>query len=99
MQNAQAKRCASAWRQIEVSTCGCLMLSATFFRSKFGGLFYMIRMLRSPLPRTMEWLPATIHEHIVCQVSMGRDKEVRLRVRPRIRVAPSHQPRAHRLPG
>ena len=28
----------------------------------------MIRMLRTPLPRTMEWLPATIHEHIVCQV-------------------------------
>lgn len=25
-------------------------------------------MLRSPLPRTMEYLPATIHEHIVCQV-------------------------------
>jgi uncharacterized membrane protein YgcG len=44
------------------------MLSATFFRSKFDSLFYMIRMLRSPLPRTMEWLPATIHEHIVCQV-------------------------------
>ena len=44
------------------------MLSATFFRSKYESLFYMIRMLRSPLPRTMEWLPATIHEHIVCQV-------------------------------
>jgi hypothetical protein len=28
----------------------------------------MIRMLRSPLPRSMEWLPATIKEHIVCQV-------------------------------
>ena len=25
-------------------------------------------MLRSPLPRTIEWLPATIHEHIVCQI-------------------------------
>lgn len=48
--------------------CGVLMLSATFFRSKFDQLFYMIRMLRSPLPRTMEWLPATIHEHIVCQI-------------------------------
>jgi hypothetical protein len=28
----------------------------------------MIRMLRSPLPRSKEWLPATIHEHIVCQI-------------------------------
>ena len=44
------------------------MLSATFFRSKYDALFYMIRMLRSPMPRSMEWLPATIHEHIVCQV-------------------------------
>ena len=43
------------------------MLSATFFRSKYESLFYMIRMLRSPMPRTMEWLPVTIHEHIVCQ--------------------------------
>jgi 3-methyladenine DNA glycosylase/8-oxoguanine DNA glycosylase/superfamily II DNA or RNA helicase len=68
VQNAAAKRAPSAWRQIEVSTCGVLMLSATFFRSKYESLFYMIRMLRSPLPRTMEWLPATIHEHIVCQI-------------------------------
>ena len=28
----------------------------------------MIRMLRSPLPRTMEYLPALVHEHIVCEV-------------------------------
>jgi len=28
----------------------------------------MIRMLRSALPRTMEFLPATIHEHILCFV-------------------------------
>lgn len=28
----------------------------------------MIRMLRTPFPRTMEWLSATIHEHIVCQI-------------------------------
>ena len=70
VQNADAKRCPSAWRQIEVSLFGVLMLSATFFRSKYSALFYMIRMLRTPLPRTMEWLPATIHEHIVCQVPL-----------------------------
>ena len=68
VQNAAAKRNPSAWRQTEVSMCGVLMLSATFFRSKYYELFIMIRMLRSPLPRTMEWLPATIHEHIVCQI-------------------------------
>jgi 3-methyladenine DNA glycosylase/8-oxoguanine DNA glycosylase len=68
VQNAAAKRCPSAWRQIEVSRCGCLLLSATFFRSKFHNLFYMVRMLRSPLPRTVEYLPALVHEHIVCEV-------------------------------
>lgn len=68
VQNAKTKRTPSAWRQIEIATCGVLMLSATFFRSKYNDLFYMIRMLRSPLPRTKEWLPATIHEHIVCQI-------------------------------
>lgn len=68
VQNAAAKRTPSAWRQIEVSMCGVLMLSATFFRSKYDQLFYMIRMLRSPLPRTIEWLPATIHENVVCQI-------------------------------
>jgi 3-methyladenine DNA glycosylase/8-oxoguanine DNA glycosylase/superfamily II DNA or RNA helicase len=68
VQNASAKRNPSAWRQIEISNCGVLMLSATFFRSKYDQLFYMIRMLRSPLPPSLPWLPATIHEHIVCQV-------------------------------
>ena len=93
VQNAAAKRCPSAWRQIEVSRCGCLLLSATFFRSKYHNLFYMVsvnliliieqfsseqinphcnihqvRMLRSPLPRTIEYLPALVHEHIVCEV-------------------------------
>ena len=65
-----------AWRQIEISTYGCLLLSATFFRSKFDQLFYMIRMLRSPLPRSMEWLPAIIHEHIVCFVPESERKWV-----------------------
>lgn len=68
VQNAAAKRNPSAWRQIEISQHGVLMLSATFFRSKYDQLFYMIRMLRSPLPPSLPWLPATIHEHIVCQV-------------------------------
>ena len=54
--------------QVEVSTCGCQMLSATFFRSAFDKLFYMIRTLRSPLPRTLQYLPALIHEHVVCEI-------------------------------
>ena len=52
VQNADAKRCPSAWRQIEISTCGVLMLSATFFRSQFSSLFYMVRaLIPKPDPR------------------------------------------------
>jgi hypothetical protein len=40
VQNSAAKRNPSAWRQIETSKCGVLMLSATFFRSKYDQLFY-----------------------------------------------------------
>ena len=68
VQNESALRCKAAWRQVEMSVCGVMMLSATFFRSKFSSLFYMIRMLRSPLPRTMEFLPALLHEHVVCEI-------------------------------
>ena len=41
----------------------------------------MIRMLRSPLPRAMEWLPATIHEHIVCQIP-ETDRSWQLKMEP-----------------
>jgi superfamily II DNA or RNA helicase len=35
VQNAAAKRCPSAWRQIEICRCGCLLLSATFLGVSF----------------------------------------------------------------
>lgn len=36
VQNETALRCKAAWRQVEMSVCGVMMLSATFFRSKFS---------------------------------------------------------------
>jgi len=61
-----------AWREVEASKCGVMMLSATFFRSRFTKLFYMLRMLRSPLPRIERYLAATLCEHIVCYVPRQR---------------------------
>ena len=52
VQNDTAVQTMEAWRQVAASRFGVLMLSATFFRSSFKRLFYMIRMLRSALPRT-----------------------------------------------
>ena len=49
-----------------------LLLSATFFRSHYAKLFYMIRMLRSTLPRTEAFLTALLSEHVVCYVPASR---------------------------
>ena len=46
VQNASAKRNPSAWRQIEVSMCGVLMLSATFFRSKYDSYVFLSQVAR-----------------------------------------------------
>lgn len=72
IQNDSALQTAEAWRQVAASRAGCLLLSATFFRSRYSKLFYMIRMLRSPLPRTEPHLPALLREHIVCFVPETR---------------------------
>lgn len=74
VQNDSALQTAEAWRQVEASQCGVLMLSATFFRSSYQKLFYMIRMLRSPLPREQPFLTTTLVEHIVCYVPKNRRK-------------------------
>ena len=66
VQNDTALQTVEAWRQVSASRCGVLMLSATFFRSRMSKLFYMIRMLRSALPRTEGYLPALLAEHIIC---------------------------------
>ena len=72
VQNDAALHTGEAWRQVTASSCGVVLLSATFFRSKFSKLFYMIRMLRSPLPRTKPYLPALLKEHIVCHIPENR---------------------------
>jgi len=64
----EALQSSAAWRQVAASGC-VLLLSATFFRSKLSKLYYMLRMLRSPLPRTEPYLPTLLSEHAVVHLS------------------------------
>jgi hypothetical protein len=45
-----------------------LLLSATFFRSRFNELFYLLRMLRTGLPETRPYLDAILSECITCHL-------------------------------
>mmetsp|Transcript_19002 Transcript_19002/g.58553 ORF Transcript_19002/g.58553 Transcript_19002/m.58553 type:complete len:754 (+) Transcript_19002:3-2264(+) len=72
VQSDSAMQAAEAWRSVVAARCGCLLLSATLFRSSYAKLFYMVRMLRSPLPRTPAYLPALLKEHVCCFVPAAR---------------------------
>jgi hypothetical protein len=68
LQNDTTLQTAEAWLQVEASQCGELMLSVTFFRSNYAKVFYMVHMLRSPIPPEQKFLTTTLVEHIVCYV-------------------------------
>ena len=72
VQNDTAVQTMEAWRQVAASRFGVLMLSATFFRSSFKRLFYMIRMLRSALPRTEPYLTSLLREHTTVFIPENR---------------------------
>jgi len=68
VQNKDALQTCEAWRQTICSQYGVLMLSATFFRTRFDKLLYMLQMLQSGLPSSKEYLNTILNEHIVCFV-------------------------------
>jgi len=68
VQNKNALQTGEAWRQIISSQYGALLLSATFFRTRFDKLFYMLKMLRTGLPETKEYLDAILAESIVSYI-------------------------------
>ena len=68
VQNANALWTQEAWKQVACSQRGVLLLSATFFRARFNELFYLLRMLRTGLPETQEYLDAILSESIVCHL-------------------------------
>jgi hypothetical protein len=68
VQNKNALHTEEAWRQILVSQHGVFMMSATFFRTRFDKLFYMIKMLNTGLPEEKKYLDAILAESIVMNI-------------------------------
>jgi superfamily II DNA or RNA helicase len=66
VQNKEALHTEEALRQIMSSQYGVLLLSATFFRSRFDKLYYMLKMLRTGLPLDIRYLDTILSETIVC---------------------------------
>ena len=65
VQNRDALQTGEAWKQILFSQYRCLLMSATFFRTRFDKLFYMLKMLGSGLPENKAYLDAILLERIV----------------------------------
>lgn len=72
VQNKEALQTEEAWRQSCYSEYGIIMLSATFFRSRFDKMLYMIKMLKSGLPEDKEYLDAILDETIVSNVTESK---------------------------
>lgn len=69
VQNKEALQTEEAWRQCCYSKYGVLMLSATFFRSRFDKMLYMIKMLKTGLPEERDYLDAILNESIMSNVT------------------------------
>lgn len=68
VQNKNALWTEEAWKQSMISK-HLVMMSATFFRTRFDKLYYMLKMLRTGLPEKKEYLDAILLESIVSQIS------------------------------
>jgi superfamily II DNA or RNA helicase len=74
VQNKEALQTEEAWRQQSYSYFGVLMLSATFFRSRFDKMTYMLNMLNDTLPKTNDYLDTILSESIVCNLNENERK-------------------------
>ena len=69
VQNKEALQTEEAWRQSCYSKYGIVMLSATFFRSRFDKMLYMIKMLKVGLPEERIYLDTILSESIVSNIT------------------------------
>ena len=74
VQNREALQTEEAWKQVILSEFGVLMMSATFFRSRFEKMFFMLKMLRSDLPEEKDYLDCILNETIICFISENNRK-------------------------
>ncbi|BCS83382.1 putative helicase [Cotonvirus japonicus] len=73
VQNKNALWTEEAWKQSMMAK-HLIMMSATFFRTRFDKLYYMLKILRTGLPERREYLDAILLESIVSQVSTNKRK-------------------------
>lgn len=64
VQNKEALQTMEAWKQVINSQYGVLLLSATFFRTRFDKLLYMLKMLNTGLPETKDYLDTILYDSI-----------------------------------
>ena len=68
VQNKNALQTEEAWKQSMISK-HILLMSATFFRTRFDKLYYMLKMLQSGLPENKSYLDTILLETIVSKIS------------------------------
>lgn len=68
VQNKNSLWTENAWVQ-SLMSAHLVMMSATFFRTRFDKLYYMLKMLSTGLPERREYLETILLESIVSQVS------------------------------
>lgn len=73
VQNKNALWTESAWKQSMMSK-HLVMMSATFFRTRFDKLYYMLKMLQTGLPEQKEYLDTILLESIVSQIPKNTRK-------------------------
>ena len=71
VQNKEALQTEEAWRQVIISRYGVIMMSATFFRSRFDKMFSMLKMLQSGLPEIPEYLDILLNETMISNITEG----------------------------
>ena len=73
VQNSSAQWTEEAWKQTLISY-GVVLLSATFFRSRYNKLYYMLSMLQSNIPTTIDYLPTILNERIIVHKEIGSNR-------------------------
>jgi len=76
VQNKNALQTAEAFKQIVSSQYKALLMSASWFRSRFDGLILMLKMLGTNLPENKQYLDAILSESIVSNIPITNRKWV-----------------------
>lgn len=72
VQNKEAIQTMSSWKQSINSEYGVILLSATFFRTRFDKLLYMLKMLKCDLPETKDYLDTILCDSIKVNLPVNK---------------------------